>query len=97
MTRQQRVYGVTKCMECHKAFLPCDEIRETVVDDHPWRATSVPGYRVRSAATVKVTTRWHAACLAEVERWIAESRADYERQRQADIDAIRAAITGGAS
>ena len=57
-TRRQRVYGVTKCMQCHKAFLPDDEIRETVA------------------------SRWHAACLDQLEQWIAESRAHYERQRR---------------
>jgi len=71
MSRRQRVYGVTKCMQCHKAFLPDDEIRETV------------------------TSRWHAACLDQLEQWIAESRADYERQRQTDIEDLRAALTGG--
>lgn len=91
MTARRRVYGVTKCMECHKAFRAGDDVAEVVAQVRTMRATSVPGYRVGGGYHAE-TSRYHAECLKQVQAWIEKVRRDCEADRAAMVAALQAGI-----
>ena len=81
MSRRQRVYGVTKCFECHRRLAPDADVVEVEAEEQRWGQDSA-GFRRGPMITVHY--RWHRACRDSVLLDIEISRARGEVRRSED-------------
>lgn len=81
MSRRQRVYGVTKCFECHRLLMPDADVVDVEAMEQQWGQDSV-GFRRGHMITVRY--RWHRACRDRVLLDIEISRARGEVERSED-------------
>ena len=81
-----RVYGVTKCHECHKPFLDGEAITTRSILGSHWRETSPGNFR---SSEFRWDARLHQTCMDGIYAWIEQVRADDEAHRLAVIAAIK--------